>query len=159
MCNSLCKIHASLRTRFFILRFDPLPEIVLNSRLKTIATIPTEPPGRFDIRLRRSDLRYFLLNPQDSQKATKWLTKLMCLHPFQRKQFWKQTYNEMSLQTFGCHLLSLSLITNTGFDKRKGLIKICDPNLSTWITQESAIEYMEKMWLEFLVSIKIDSMA
>jgi len=157
LCNSLCKIHASLRTRFFILRFDPLPENVLNSRLKTIATIPTEPPGRFDIRLRRSDLRYFLLNPQDSQKATKWLTKLLCLHPSQRKQFWKQTYNEMSLQAFGCHLLSLSLITATGFLKWKEWIKICDPNLSIWITQETVIEYMEHMWLEFLASIKIES--
>jgi hypothetical protein len=65
----------------------------------------------------------------------------------------------MSLQTFGCHLLSLSLITNTGFNNWKEWIKICDPNLSTWITQETATEYMEKMWLEFLGSVKIESMA
>jgi hypothetical protein len=153
LCNSLCKIHASLRTRFFVLRFDPLPETVLNSRLKTIATIPTLPPGRYDIRLRRSDLRYFLLNPQDSQKSTKWLTKLLCLHPSQRINFWKQCYEEMSLQMLGCHMLSLSLITGTALDKWKDWIEFCDPNLSTWITQSSAIESMEQMWLSFLESM------
>lgn len=153
LCNSLCKIHASLRTRFFVLRFDPLPESVLKSRLKTIATIPTEPPGRYDVRLRRSDLRYFLLNPHDSQKATKWLTKLLCLHPTQRPAFWKKCYDEMSLQMFGCHMLSLSLITGTGFDKWKEWIEICDPNLSVWTTQDTAIQSMETMWLGFTQSL------
>ena len=149
LCNSLCKIHPSLRTRFFILRFDPIPETILRSRLKTIAPV-TLPPGRFDVRLRRSDLRYFLLNPQDSQKATQWICKLVCMHPKERKAFWKQCYEEMSLQTFGCHMLSISLTTNTGFSQWKEWIELCDPNLSTWLTAESSIESMEKMWTSFL---------
>jgi len=144
LCNSLCKIHASLRNRFFVLRFDPLPETVLKSRLKTI--VNTEPPGRYDVRLRRSDLRYFLLNPQDSRKATKWLCKLLCAHPLKRKEIWKQSYEDMSLQMFGCHMLSLSLITNTGFSKWNEWIKICDPNLCIWTTSESTIDSMEQMW-------------
>jgi len=148
LCNSLCKIHASLRTRFFVLRFDPLPESVLNSRLKLIAPV-TLPPGLYDIRLRRSDLRYFLLNPQNSQKATAWLCSLICKHPSERKDFWKQCYSEMSLQMFGCHMLTLSLITNTGFSKWNEWIGLCDPNLSVWITEESAIKSMETMWLGF----------
>jgi replication-associated recombination protein RarA len=152
LCNSLCKIHASLRTRFFVLRFDPLPENVLKSRLKTIAN--TENPGRYDIRLRRSDLRYFLLNPNDSQKATSWLCRLLCIHKSDRKKFWKQCYEEMSLQSFGCHMLSLSLITNTGFDCWKEWIEICDPNLSVWTTAESTVESMEQMWLGFTSSIQ-----
>jgi len=148
LCNSLCKIHASLRTRFFVLRFDPLPESVLKSRLTTIAPL-TLSPGRYDVRLRRSDLRYFLLNPQDSQKATQWLCTLLYIHPTERKKFWKKCYEEMSLQAFGCHMLSLSLTTGTGFDKWKGWIENCDPNLSVWATAESTVESMEKIWLEF----------
>jgi len=165
LCNSLCKIHASLRTRFFVLRFDPLPETVLCSRLKTIANQPTEPPGRYDIRLRRSDLRYFLLNPQNSQKATEWLCILLTLHPSQRKEFWRKTYEEISLQMFGCHMLSLSLTTGTGFSKWKEWIEICDPNLSTWTTADSAVDSMEQMWQGFIqgvlpgVSQKNESMA
>ena len=115
----------------------------------SIANQPTEPPGRYDVRLRRSDLRYFLLNPHDSQKATKWLTKLLCLHKSQRPAFWKKCYDEMSLQMFGCHMLSLSLITGTGFDKWKEWIEICDPNLSVWTTQDSAVQSMETMWTGF----------
>lgn len=152
LCNSLCKIHASLRTRFFVLRFDPLPESVLNSRLKLIAPT-TLPPGLYDIRLRRSDLRYFLLNPQNSQKATSWLCSLLCKHPSERKDFWKQSYNEMSLQMFGCHMLTLSLISNSGFSKWNEWIGLCDPNLSVWITEESAIEYMETIWLGFIQNL------
>jgi len=150
LCNSLCKIHASLRSRFFVLRFDPLPEIILKSRLRNIAPT-TKQPGRYDVRLRRSDLRYFLLNPQESQKATVWLCTLLNLHPSERKQFWSKTFSEMSLQMFGCHMLSLSLITNTGFDYWKEWIEICDPNLSVWVTEESAIQAMEQMWQGFAI--------
>jgi hypothetical protein len=46
-------------------------------------------------------------------------------------------------------MLSLSLITNTGFSHWNEWIEICDPNLSTWITEESAIEAMEKIWSGF----------
>lgn len=151
LCNSLCKIHASLRTRFLVLRFDPLPESVLSSRLKTINN--ADPPGLYDVRLRRSDLRYFILNPQDSQKATKWLCNLLYTHPSERKVIWKRCYEEMSLQMFGCHMLSLSLITNTGFTKWNEWIKICDPNLSTWATLESTLDSMEKIWLSFISNI------
>lgn len=145
LCNSLCKIHASLRTRFLILRFDPLSEEILSNRLHTISP-QTKHPGRYDIRLRRSDLRYFLLNPQDSQIATSWLCKLLNLHPSKRKDLWRKYYQEMSLQTFGCHMLSLSLTTNTGFSHWKEWVEICDPNLSPWVTEDSAIESMEHMW-------------
>jgi replication-associated recombination protein RarA len=148
LCNSLCKINASLRSRFFVLRFDPLPENVLKSRLHTI-TPKTMAPGRYDIRLRRSDLRYFLLNPQDSQKASQWLCSVLYSHPLERKKIWKKCYEEMSLQTFGCHMLSLSLITDTGFSKWKEIIETCDPNLSIWTTLDSTIESMENMWLGF----------
>jgi replication-associated recombination protein RarA len=147
LCNSLCKIHASLRTRFCVLRFDPLPESVLSNRLSLIAP-DTKHPGKYDVRLRRSDLRYFLLNPQDSQGGTQFLCKILTMHPSQRREYWKACYEEMSLQAFGCHILSLSLITNTGFSKWKEWIDVCDPNVSVWITDESAIEIMEKMWLD-----------
>jgi hypothetical protein len=155
LCNSLCKIHISLRSRFLILRFDPLPESVLRSRLVSIAPA-TATPGRYDIRLHRSDLRYFLLNVEESQKATQWLCRLLTLHPSEKREFWYKCYQEMSLQAFGCHMLSLSLITNTGFDKWKGWIEMCDPNLSNWITEESAIDAMETMWSEF--SLKNESL-
>jgi len=145
LCNSLCKIHISLRSRFFVLRFDPLSEIVLNNRLKTIAP-KTLPPGRFDVRLRRSDLRYFLLNPEESQKATAWVCLLLTVHPLERREFWKKCYEDMSLQTFGCHMLSLSLITNTGFSQWKEWIELCDPNLSIWLTDETVMNSMETMW-------------
>lgn len=148
LCNSLCKINASLRSRFFVLRFDPLPEPVLKNRLLNISP-KTLSPGRYDIRLRRSDLRYFLLNSDESQKATIWLCKLLNIHPSERKQFWAQCYQDMSLQAFGCHMLSLSLITSTGFSHWNEWIEICDPNLSTWITEESAIEAMDKIWSGF----------
>jgi len=149
LCNSLCKINVSLRTRFFVLRFDPLPEEILKSRLKEISNL-TESPGKFDIKLKRSDLRYFLLNPQKSRSSTIWLTTVLNLHPKNRLKFWKKCYNEMSLQTFGCHILSLSLLTNTGFPLWKEWVQLCDPNLSTWMTEESSIEYMEKIWESFL---------
>jgi hypothetical protein len=148
LCNSLSKIHVSLRSRFFVLRFDPLPESVLKARLRNIAPNVAS-PGQYDVRLRRSDLRYFLLNPDESQKATIWLCKLLTLHPSQRKAFWRQCYNEMSLQAFGCNMLTLSLITNTGFECWNEWIKICDPNLSMWITEESAIDAMEQIWTGF----------
>lgn len=147
LCNSLCKIHASLRTRFCVLRFDPLPESVLSSRLSLIAPT-TKSPGKYDVRLRRSDLRYFLLNSHDSQGGTIFLSKILTMHPSKRREFWKTCYQEMSLQSFGCHMLSLSLITNTGFSKWSDWIEICDPNVSIWITDESAIDAMEKMWLD-----------
>lgn len=152
LCNSLCKIHASLRTRFLILRFDPLAEGVLTKRLSTIAP-QTVQPGRYDIRLRRSDLRYFLLNSSESQAATKWLCVIINLHPAMRKEFWKKCYQEMSLQTFGCHMLSLSLTTNTGYSRWKELIDICDPNLSPWITEDSAVESMEQLWSGFFAEV------
>jgi len=148
LCNSLCKIHTSLRSRFFILRFDPLPENVLRNRLINIAP-KTAMPGRFDIRLRRSDLRYFLLNPEESQKATLWLCKILNSHPSERKKIWRASYQEISLQMFGCYILTLSLLTNTGYSRWKEWIEMCDPNLSLWITEESAIEVMEKMWADF----------
>jgi replication-associated recombination protein RarA len=148
LCNSLCKIHASLRSRFFILRFDPLPEPVLKSRLKGIAPA-TSTPGRFDVRLRRSDLRYFLLNSEESQKATIWLCKILNAHPSERKSIWKKSYHEISLQMFGCYMLTFSLLTNTGYAKWKTWIDMCDPNLSLWMNEESAIETMEKMWSDF----------
>ena len=144
LCNSLCKIHASLRTRFFVLRFDPLPELVLKSRLLTIAPASVQ-PGRFDIRLRRSDLRYFLLNSEDSQKATAWLCRILNAHPSDRPDLLRKTYNEISIQMFGCYILTLSLITNTGFSHWKEWIEICDPNISMWISEDSAVEAMEKM--------------
>ena len=149
LCNSLCKINASLRSRFFILRFDPLPELVLKSRLLTIAPL-IKRPGRFDIRLRRSDLRFFLLNSEDSQKATAWLCEIMNAHPSERSNIWKRTYNDISLQSFGCYMLTLSLLTNSGQSKWKEWIEICDPNLLMWITEERAIEAMDKMWLDIL---------
>ena len=148
LCNSLCKINASLRTRFFVLRFDPLPEDILKSRLKQISDV-TESPGKFDVRLRRSDLRYFLLNPQKSRSSTVWLTTLLTLHPKNRLKFWKKCYNEMSLQIFGCHILSLSLLTNTGFNQWKDWVQLCDPNLSTWVTEDSSVLYMEQIWNGF----------
>lgn len=151
LCNSLCKIHASLRTRFCVLRFDPLPESVLSTRLSSIAPL-TKSPGRYDVRLRRSDLRYFLLNPQDSQGGTEFICKLLTMHPSERRAFWKTCYQEMSLQAFGCHMLSLSLITNTGFSKWSNWIEVCDPNVSVWITDESAMDEMEKMWLDFITA-------
>jgi hypothetical protein len=46
-------------------------------------------------------------------------------------------------------MLSLSLITNTGFEFWKDWIEMCDPNLSMWITEESAVEAMERMWAGF----------
>ena len=149
LCNSLCKINASLRSRFFILRFDPLPELVLKSRLLTIAPL-IKRPGRFDIRLRRSDLRFFLLNSEDSQKATAWLCEIMNAHPSERSNIWKRTYNDISLQSFGCYMLTLSLLTNSGQSKWKEWIEICDPNLLMWTTEERAIEAMDKMWLDIL---------
>lgn len=148
LCNSLCKIHVSLRTRFFVLRFDPLPELVLKNRLLTIAP-STNSPGRYDVRLRRSDLRYFLLNPQESQKATEWLCKLITVHPSDRKKIWLKCYQEMSLQMFSYHMLSLSLITNSGYSNWKEWIELCDPNLSLWITEESAVNIMETIWNSF----------
>jgi hypothetical protein len=154
LCNSLCKIHTSLRTRFCVLRFDPLSEDVLKSRLNTIHP-GLIPPGRYDIRLRRSDLRFFLLNLDESQKATNWLCRLINIHPSERKKFWKQCYNEMSLQMFGCFILSLSLITNTGFCHWKKWIEICDPNLSNWITDTSAVEAMEEIWQGFNLDTQI----
>jgi len=75
------------------------------------------------------------------------------MHPSERKKFWAKCYDEMSLQMFGCHMLSLSLITNTGFLKWKEWIEICDPNLSVWTTPSSAIKSMEMMWLGFTNSI------
>ena len=147
LCNSLCKIHISLRSRFFILRFDPLPELVLKDRLNSIAPL-IKPPGRYDIRLRRSDLRYFLLNSNDAQKATAWLCRVLNSHPLERKEIWRETYNDISLQSFGCYMLTLSLLTNTGFRNWKQWIGVCDPNLMTWTTEEKAIELMEQMWLD-----------
>ena len=152
LCNSLCKIHASLRSRFLILRFDPLSEGILTSRLNTIAP-KTRNPGRYDIRLRRSDLRYFLLNPEESQVATRWLCSLLNLHPSKRTDFWRKCYQEISLQTFGCHMLSLSLTTNTGFSQWKEWVEICDPNLSVWITEDSAVKLMEKMWMGLIAEV------
>jgi hypothetical protein len=133
------------------LRFDPLPEDILKSRLKKISDV-TEPPGKFDVKLRRSDLRYFLLNPQKSRSSTVWLTTLLNLHPKNRLKFWKKCYNEMSLQTFGCHILSLSLLTNTGFPLWKEWVQLCDPNLSTWVTEDSSVTYMEQIWSGFTKS-------
>lgn len=144
LCNSLCKIHVSLRTRFCVLRFDPLPESVLTSRLQ-VAMPTSKKPGRYDIRLHRSDMRYFLLNPNESQKATMWLCRLLMLHPSERRNFFLECYETMSLQMFGCHMLSLSLITGTGFSCWKEWIDLCDPNLSVWITQESAVQAMDSM--------------
>jgi hypothetical protein len=56
----------------------------------------------------------------------------------------------MSLQTFGCHMLTLSLVTNTAFTLWTKWIELCDPNLSPWITKESAIETMETIWSGFI---------
>ena len=152
LCNSLCKINASLRTRFFILRFDPLPEGVLKSRLLTIAP-KTKPPGQFDISLRRSDLRYFLLNPDESQKATEWLCMLLNSHPLEHRKIFKSFYNEISLQTFGCYILTISLMTRCGFDFWKKWIDLCDPNVSTWLSEDSTIETMEEMWKDVTLEI------
>jgi hypothetical protein len=152
LCNSLCKINANLRTRFLVLRFDPLPENILRTRLHTISA-STKPPGKFDIKLRRSDLRYFLLNPQNSHTSTEWVCSLLTIHPKNRLKFWKKCYNEMSIQIFGCHMLSLSLITNTGLDKWKEWIQLCDPNLLSWVTEDSSIAYMEQIWQGFIKDI------
>jgi hypothetical protein len=46
-------------------------------------------------------------------------------------------------------MLSLSLITATGFSKWKEIIETCDPNLSIWTTVDSTVESMENMWLGF----------
>lgn len=149
LCNSLSKIHPSLRSRFFILRFDPLPEDCLRDRLKSI--LPTSnDPGRFDIRLRRSDLRFFLLNPNDAQQATKWVCKALTVHPKQRKVFWEKTYDEISLQAFCCTLLSLCLTVDTGFEHWNTWIKYCNPNLSQWQTKADTIDTMETIWCQFI---------
>jgi hypothetical protein len=42
-------------------------------------------------------------------------------------------------------MLSLSLITGTGFSYWKEWIDLCDPNLSVWITEESAVHAMDSM--------------
>jgi GTPase SAR1 family protein len=151
LCNSISKIHPSLRSRFFVLRFDPLPQSTLSERLNSI-NASALPPGQFDVRYHRSDLRYFLLNPKESQDATKWLCEVLKLHPKERNSFWEKCYNAMSLQTFCCHLLTLSLATNRGLDSWGDWIKMCDPNLSQWTTRESSIETMEKMWTGFLAT-------
>jgi replication-associated recombination protein RarA len=149
ICNSLSKIHVSLRSRFFVLRFDPLPEQVLKSRLVGISP-SIQLPGRFDIRLRRSDMRYFLLNSQETQRATIWLCNALNAHPSERLEIWRTTYNQLSLQTFGCYMLTLSLLTKSGDLNWKYCIEICDPNLLVWITEERAIHIMEKMWLNMI---------
>jgi replication-associated recombination protein RarA len=149
LCNSLCKIHASLRTRFFVLRFDPLSEDILKNRLIGIAPNAIQ-PGKFDVKLRRSDLRYFLLNSEESQKATIWLCTVLNSHPSERSGILKKIYNEISIQTFGCYMLTLSLLTNTGFSHWKEWIEMCDPNLCAWITEESALESMKKMISVFI---------
>jgi hypothetical protein len=48
-------------------------------------------------------------------------------------------------------MLSLSLITSTGFECWKQWIEICDPNLSVWVTEESAIQAMEQIWQGFTI--------
>jgi hypothetical protein len=147
ICNSLSKVHPTLRSRFFILRFDPLPESVLKNRLQLISS-GINPPGNFDIRLHRSDLRFFLLNPQETRVGTKWLCKLLTAHPLQRKDVCKAMYNEMSLQTFLCYILTLSLLTKTGTSLWKPWISICDPNLTCWFTETESLFHMERLWDE-----------
>jgi hypothetical protein len=70
------------------------------------------------------------------------------MHPSERRQFWKNTYNNISLQIFGCYMLTLSLLTNKGFTKWGSWIETCDPNLILWISEEKAVEKMENMWLD-----------
>ena len=86
------------------------------------------------------------------QDATQWLCEVLKVHPSRRKAFWEKCYNTMSLQTFCCHLLTLSLATSRGLDAWGSWIKMCDPNLSQWTTKESSIDTMEKMWVGFLAS-------
>jgi replication-associated recombination protein RarA len=148
LCNSLSKIHPALRSRFFVLRFDPLPEDLLKSRLALIKPEAKE-PGRYDIRVRRSDLRYFLLNPQNSQDATEWLVRLLVAHPSQRQVIWEKTYETTSIQTFGCLLLTLSSMTGTGISNWESWGKFCDPNLVPHMSKDAAIATMEKIWAEF----------
>jgi hypothetical protein len=104
-------------------------------------------PGKFDIKLHRSDLRYFLLNGEASQRATSWLCTLLNTHPLKRGEVWKKIYNTFSLQIFGCYILTLSLLTDTGFSNWKDWIELCDPNISMWMSQETVIDAMEKMWV------------
>jgi MoxR-like ATPase len=153
LCNSLSKIHPALRSRFFILRFDPLPQDILKTRLASI-TDKAKEPGVFDIRVHRSDLRYFLLNPKESQEATQWLVRILQCHPTQRREIWEDTYNTSSIQTFGCLLLTLSSMTNTGLELWEKWVKLCDPNLVAYTTKEAAIATMERLWSEFEGSIK-----
>ncbi len=148
LCNSLSKIHPALRSRFLILRFDPLPEAILVERLNSIAQ-GVDRPGSFDIRYHRSDLRYFLLNKSDTQEATRWLVNILVAHPSQRRELWNNTYEKASMQTFGCLLLTLSSMTKTGYSKWERWVKLCDPNLVPYTTKEAALDIMESLWNDF----------
>jgi DNA polymerase III delta prime subunit len=65
LCNSLSRVHISLRSRFLRIRFEPLSQDILLKRLNDYSNEKIiEEPAEFDRIVHRSDLRYFLQKPE-----------------------------------------------------------------------------------------------
>lgn len=108
LCNSLSRVHVSLRSRFLRIRFEPLHPDILNQRLTTYGGTIKQPAG-FDRLVHRSDLRYFLQQPEKSQQDAELLWNILHRKPIVGKNI-RQVYQILILAAEQLGVLTLDFI-------------------------------------------------
>ena len=139
LCNSLSRVHISLRSRFLRIRFEPLNQTILLKRLQDYsgtASIPSE----FDRLVHRSDLRYFLQQPEKSRQDSQLLYNILQRKPLEKINI-RQIYQILifSAESFG--LLTIPFIQT--------VLQRSSPNLLRLQNLQQQRETLEKTLDEF----------
>jgi len=142
LCNSLSRVHISLRSRFLRIRFEPLNQTILLKRLQDYSgtNINASIPSEFDRLVHRSDLRYFLQQPEKSRQDSQLLYNILQRKPLEKINI-RQIYQILifSAESFG--LLTIPFIQT--------VLQRSSPNLLRLQNLQQQRETLEKTLDEF----------
>ena len=121
LCNSLSRVHVSLRSRFLRLRFEPLCQNILLKRLTDYSNKEAiQEPSEFDRLVHRSDLRYFLQQPEKSSQEAQLLFAILHRLPIENRNI-RQVYQ---ILVFAAEILGILTL-----DFMKIVLDRSSPNL------------------------------
>lgn len=139
LCNSLSRVHVGLRSRFLRIRFEPLHPDILSQRLNSYGGGGGVPAG-FDRLVHRSDLRYFLQQPEKSQHDAELLWKILHRKPLDGRNI-RQIYQILLLAAEQLGILTLDFI--------KLVLERSSPNLLRIQTSKQQADMLDKTLDDF----------
>ena len=141
LCNSLSRVHISLRSRFLRIRFEPLNQNILLKRFNNYSNEKViEEPAEFDRIVHRSDLRYFLQKPEKVNEDAQLLFNILHKKPIENRNI-RQIYQILIIAAESLNILTLHFL--------KIVLERSSPNLLRLQNQVHQKEMLEKTFSDF----------